>query len=278
VTLGVVGLLLSIIRWRKYLLIGPIVVPFVVLAILTFTPGVAQRLLKGFSKSTVDTERPVGLQGGAQSVTGGKPDMYTVTSGRTFAWPFVIDKIVESPAFGYGREAMMRTGLQEFLWKTYLESFPHPHNAYLEFLLDNGVVGFLMVLPFYAFIISCAVSLFMDSRSPVFVAIGGVTCALVFSLLIAAFGSQTFYPREGSVGMWCAIGLALRVWLERARVVSRQAYSPLETPVTLAVAKPETQRGQLSAHRPGALLRARTSANEQASQGVIDQMLWARAA
>jgi hypothetical protein len=37
------------------------------------------------------------------------------------------------------------------------------------------------------------------------------------ALLFAAMGSQTFYPREGAVGMWCAIGLMLRVYVQRAR-------------------------------------------------------------
>ena len=28
-------------------------------------------------------------------------------------------------------------------------------------------------------------------------------------------GAQTFYPREGVLGMWAAAGVALRVWVER---------------------------------------------------------------
>ena len=35
--------------------------------------------------------------------------------------------------------------------------------------------------------------------------------------MIAAMGSQTFYPREGAVGMWAAMGLLLRVYVERSR-------------------------------------------------------------
>jgi hypothetical protein len=33
----------------------------------------------------------------------------------------------------------------------------------------------------------------------------------VLALMIGAFGGQTFYPREGAVGMWAAIGLLLRI-------------------------------------------------------------------
>jgi hypothetical protein len=78
-------------------------------------------------------------------------------------------------------------------------------------------VGLLLVLPFYIVVLYHGISLFRDSRSPVFVSAGGVACALVLALLVASVGSQTFYPREGSVGMWCAIGLLLRVYVERSR-------------------------------------------------------------
>ena len=54
-----------------------------------------------------------------------------------------------------------------------------------------------------------------------FVAIGGATTALLTALLVGAIGSQTFYPREGALGMWCAIGLMLRVWVERRRALER---------------------------------------------------------
>jgi len=32
-------------------------------------------------------------------------------------------------------------------------------------------------------------------------------------------GGETFYPREGAVGMWAAIGLLLRVAVERQKAV-----------------------------------------------------------
>jgi O-antigen ligase len=149
----------------------------------------------------------------------------------------VIDKIQERPTWGFGRQAMVRVGLVNFLWAHYRESFPHPHNAYLEMLLDNGIVGFLLVIPFYLVMLFYAVRLFLDRRSPLASAVGGVTLALVLALLVASLGSQTFYPREGAVGMWAAIGLMLRVSLERRRVWAEAA--------ELAYAQPEIAYGQV---------------------------------
>ena len=212
VTWGVVGLVLCAIRWRKYLLFAPILVIAITMAI----PGVVERISQGFTRETRDTNPKIEK---IYKSNPNEPDMYTILAGRNIAWPFIIDKIDESPFIGYGRAAMVRTGLKSFLWEKFGESFPHPHNAYLEMLLDNGWIGFLIVMSFYLIVFWHSISLFRDSRSPVFVAIGGVTSALVLALLVASMGSQSFYPREGSVGMWCAIGLMLRVYVERARVL-----------------------------------------------------------
>jgi len=210
VTWGLVGLTLGLIRWKRILLMVPITILLVILVV----PGVGERMAQGFTQNSRDTT-PVVADFQSYDLQG--PDLYTVTAGRNIAWHYVVGKIKEAPVFGYGRMAMQRTGLAGMIWDRYGEDFPHPHNAYLEVLLDNGMVGFLLVVPFYIVILHHGISLFRDSRDPVFVSIGGVTCALVLALLIASMGSQTFYPREGAIGMWCSIGLMLRVYLERSR-------------------------------------------------------------
>jgi O-antigen ligase len=218
VTWAVLGLFLGLVRWRKYLFLAPVVAGLVTLVV----PGAVERISQGFAEEDRDGGSPL-VRPDLRIVPGGadQPDAYTITSGRNVAWPYVIEKIGESPIFGFGRRAMERTGIAAFLWEEFNESFPHPHNAYLELLLDNGWIGFLLVLPFYVVVVGYGVSLFRDRRSPVFTAIGGVTCSLVLALLVASVGSQSFYPREGSVGMWCVIGLALRVVVERARAEAR---------------------------------------------------------
>jgi O-antigen ligase len=203
---GVVGLILSLVRWRRLL---PLLPPFV-LGIGVLLPGVRQRFLQGF--------------GAVQGNVVVRRDAYEMTAGRTLIWPYVIEKIGEAPVFGYGREAMQRTGLSTYLWQELGEGFGHPHNAYFELLLDNGVVGTVLVLPFYLLVLTRAFSLFRDREDDLCSAVGGVVCALVLALLAAALGSQTFYPREGAIGMWAAMGIMLRVYedRERARAQSRE--------------------------------------------------------
>jgi O-antigen ligase len=193
-----IGLVLGILRWRRYLVLAPAAA----LLVAWLVPGAVERMLEGFQQGDDDLQEE-GI------------DEYAVTSGRTVAWPYVVGMIREAPVLGYGQQAMIRTGIAATLGGQG-EAFHHPHNAYLELLLDSGVVGFLLVLPFYLAALAHAGRLFVFGDDPMEVAVGGAACALVLALLVASMGSQTFYPRPTSVGMWAAIGLALRLSVDRS--------------------------------------------------------------
>lgn len=196
------------IKWKKLLILAPAGVALV----LMLVPAVQERLLEGFTEESIDTN--VTIEAHQYSDSSG-PDLYTVTAGRTFAWPFVVEEIANRPILGYGRDAMKRTGLTLFLFHNFGESFPHPHNAYLQWIFDNGIIGLIPVFLFYWFIGWTSLSLFRDESNKYGVVIGGVCLSLVLALLIASIGSQSFYPREGAVGMWSAIGLMLRVHVQK---------------------------------------------------------------
>ena len=212
-TWAVVGFALVWFRWRRYLLF----IPLVMAGIFLIVPGAWERLSQGFTPESRDTNK---LIEETTITNNSKLDQYTITAGRNIAWPFVIEKIKDSPLVGYGKEAMQRTGIAGHLMTDYGELFPHPHNAYLQLLLDNGIIGALGVIFFYALMLKYSYQLFKDNRSPEFIAAGGCTLALVLALLVASIGSQTFYPREGAFGMWCAIGLMLRVYMQRTRFIA----------------------------------------------------------
>jgi O-antigen ligase len=193
-----IGLVLGVLRWRRYLLLAPAAA----FLVAWLVPGAVERMLEGFNKGDDDLQEH-GI------------DEYAVTSGRTVAWPYVVGMIRESPIIGYGQQAMIRTGIAATLGGQG-EAFHHPHNAYLELLLDSGIVGFMLVFPFYVAALAHSGRLFVFADDPMETAVGGAACALVLALLVASFGSQTFYPRPTAVGMWAAIGLALRLSVERS--------------------------------------------------------------
>ncbi len=191
---------MCLLRWRKYLLLAPLV-PIVF--ILVF-PGAADRALIGF--------------GGSDATGQSEVNTYELSSGRVLIWPHVIDRIMEAPLLGHGRLGMQRTGLTEELGAAYGEpdAFPHPHNVYLEWLLDNGIVGFVPVMAFYVILVVYSARLFRDP-DPWCSTVGAVAFSLVVAQLVAGVGSQHFYPGESTMGMWAAAFLALRVTVERKK-------------------------------------------------------------
>jgi O-antigen ligase len=206
-----IGLVLAGIRWKKMIPIGILLA----LLVIAFVPGVSERMSKGFDEDSRDTDPASTI---VSSNTSGEPDLYSILAGRNIAWKYAIQEIREAAFFGYGRQAMIRTGLTRFLKENFGEEFPHPHNAYLQLLLDNGIIGFLLVAPFYWIVVKYSLSLFRDSRNAEYVAIGGVAGALVIAFLVASMSSHSFYPLEESVGRWCAIGLMFRVYVDRERI------------------------------------------------------------
>jgi O-antigen ligase len=217
---GATGLALCLLKWRKQLVLAPILV--ILLSVLL--PGTTQRMLYGFGEADASGQATA--------------NNYEVTSGRNLIWPHVIEKIGESPAIGYGRLAMNRTGLTEFLRQTYgeAEAFPHPHNMYLETLLDNGILGSIPIFLFWGTMVLYAARLFR-SNNRLYSAIGGLTLALMLAQLVAGIGAQHFYPRESTFCVWVAVFLTLRVYAEEMR--ARMNQTGIGDPGSLQTRQPE---------------------------------------
>ena len=191
------GLLMCIIKWRKYLILAPVII--IILPVIF--PGVAARMLEGFGQIDVTGKSMI--------------DNDAVSAGRTTAWPYVIDKVGQSPFIGYGRLAMVRTGL----YCTIETEHPgtgasHPHNIYLETLLDNGILGSIPILLFWFIVVVYSASLF-KCNNRLYSAVGGLSLSLTLSSLLAGIGGQHFYPQEHTLGIWTALYLSLRVYVEQ---------------------------------------------------------------
>ncbi len=209
-----VGLTLGLLRWRRYLVLAPLIV----ILFLSLVPSAADRALQGLTENRETGSEEINLE--------------DFTAGRSVLWPQVIDKIWEAPLIGYGRAAMQRTGLSAW-YAAYQGAsqgdeeeayINHPHNAYLEMLLDNGVVGLLIALALYGYLLAAALCLVRDRGGSVLLAVGGIALSLILAQLVGSFTGQSLYPREPTVGMWCAAGLLLRVWVQRSSVSVTSSY------------------------------------------------------
>jgi O-antigen ligase len=188
--------------------------PITVLLLLTFIPQIRDRIMVGLD-STEET---------GYTESGNKVDVQTLTAGRDRIWHLGLEEFQKAPVLGHGRLAILRTGVNREAIIEFRESFGHPHSAYLEQLIDNGIIGLVLIFLFYLAMLRKSFSLLRDNSNPLHVAVGGVAMAIILTQLIASLTAQSFYPRQGVVGMWCAMGLMLRVYVEREK--ARQAPTP----------------------------------------------------
>jgi O-antigen ligase len=212
VACAAVGFFLSLKLWRKMLIIGP----FVLLIALLAIPAVQERVLEGFTEDSHE----VGIaEMGVNTVDEHGRDLYAITSGRVVVWPFVVEKFKEQPLIGFGQKAMLREGVSTEIIGVFGPgvAFGHPHNAYLELLIDTGMLGAFPILLFFAWLIR-KVWPYCDRRSSGLTSLVAIVCfAFVASQLVASIGSQSFYPREGVVLMWSSIGLFLSSYIRNNR-------------------------------------------------------------
>ncbi len=198
-----IGLFFGLFRWRKIL----IIMPLVVMMLLVFIPQIRERVSVG-----LESEKETGY-----SVSGDDVDIKTLTAGRNGIWRLTLNQFWKAPLIGHGRLAIIRTGVSREAIAELGEPFGHPHNAYLEQLVDNGIAGLVIILIFYLTLVRKSFSLLRDKSDPLYVSVGGIALALILAQLITSLTAQSFYPRQGVVGMWCAIGLMLRVYVEREK-------------------------------------------------------------
>jgi len=206
-----VGMLFGLARWRKLLVLLP---ASALLACIAF-PTIPERMGIGFG---------VGSYEGQET-----NDWAEITAGRTTGiWPPVVDSIGESPIYGRGRLGMLRPDVNDRVLLNYDRNPGHPHNAYLEVLLDTGALGFVIVLTFYVALLNIGVRMLRDRKDYLVVFIGAMGTSNVAALLVMGLSGQSFFPESNVVTVWCAAGLALRMWVMRRQVESAaRVYVPM---------------------------------------------------
>ncbi|MBN1346197.1 MAG: O-antigen ligase family protein [Phycisphaerae bacterium] len=202
-----VGLLFGLFRWRPLLAILPIGAVIVCIAM----PSIPARLGMGFDEG--------------DAVDQNADNWAEITSGRTTSlWPPVIDQIAKSPLFGWGRRGILRTGTYQKILETDGRVPGHPHNAYLETLLDAGVIGLLIVGALYYSLFKLTVDMCRIKNESVISAVSGMALAIVGALLITGLSSQSLFPTVSMMEMWCVCGMLLRISIMWRQQIAAQGH------------------------------------------------------
>lgn len=203
---AILALVMGFAKWRRYLLM----VPLVGLLALPFLPSsITDRLTEGFTESEQTESADYQANLSEEDAR-----MDTISAGRSLLWPLVLNRIQERPLIGYGFFGIVNSGASGEYFERYQWGYYHPHNAYLQLLVDNGLVLSLPLLIFFVLITRYAWTLFRHAEVPEHMMSGAACFALVFAFLVGGITGQSFYPEERSFGMWCSIALLLRAWVD----------------------------------------------------------------
>ncbi len=196
--LVMVAVVMGVVRWRRLL----IAVPVIAMVTFAFFGGFVENIAADFEIGTPDH--------------GGSRDLNELTTGRTSnIWAPTVDQIGEAPFIGHGRLAVWRTKCYtEILYREF--SVPsHPHNSYLEVLVDSGIVGLFIVLGLL-FSIWWISALLMRSRGdPLESVVGSVGFAAIVHVLGLGLSSNYFYPKQSMLWLICCSAVVVRVWTFR---------------------------------------------------------------
>ncbi len=196
-----VGLVLGVMRHRWLLIAFPVAIVLTVV----FVPSAQERFMSGLGQ-------------------GDATDWDQVSAGRTtYLWPAAIEQIRRAPLLGDGRYAIQRNP------DVYLRimdlggrSIPaHPHNSYLEILLDAGIVGLAVCLACVIGLFVASARLMFISEDPLIRTAGKVAIIALVAELAAGVAGSSFYFSQSAVPCLCVWGVALRSHVELAAARAR---------------------------------------------------------
>jgi O-antigen ligase len=133
---------------------------------------------------------------GANAVSAGRIDMI---------WTPLMPEMMDSPIIGNGLGAIMfskamRTGQ--------LDTYAHPHNAYLQAYLDLGIVGVVVFVSFWIYLWYRFRQYAKDERvHPHLQGLFEGAAAGIVSFLIAGFAGSSLEPVPEQAFLWLAIGV-----------------------------------------------------------------------
>lgn len=161
-------------------------------AVVALAPSLLARILAG-----VDTS---GM---------GYSDMGEITAGRDLIWPAALQGIAESPLIGHGLYGyVLSSALDNSLASGGAEV--HPHNAYLQALLDVGVLGLLPRLGPFLYVLWAGAWLAWKRQDPLLRLTGVAGVSVASTTFAMGLTGQHFGFTENLFIFWCVAGLVVR--------------------------------------------------------------------
>ena len=150
------------------------------------------------------------FQGSDEVSTSYRGELYgALTSGRLISWIDLFPEVLSSPLYGRG---MQSTLLSDAVTRgRYLSD--HPHNMYLQLLLDVGLLGLGLVLFFFYSLLRKMLSLSRDEGiEPRLRAFFAGSFASFAAVLVVSFTGYDWFPANEQAFLWFSVGLVFAYW------------------------------------------------------------------
>ncbi len=137
---------------------------------------------------------------------GGAGDANAVSAGRIDEiWLPLMPEILSSPPWGNGLDAVMWS---KAMWSGAMYEVTHPHNAYLQAILDMGVGGLLLLLAYYGHVARSLRRLGSNAYlSPTLRGVFQGALAGLVCFLVTGMAGSSLRPTPEFTFLWIAIGM-----------------------------------------------------------------------
>lgn len=135
-------------------------------------------------------------------------DMNMISAGRIqYLWKPILNEIGRKPdviRFGYGIHGIINLRA----WQTgTIFSVGHAHNMYLDMILESGVLGLVVLLSFYTYIlIRFMKTFYRDSLNPFQKDLLAAVIVAIICYLISGFTGRRLFPSLSNVYVWIITG------------------------------------------------------------------------
>ncbi len=136
----------------------------------------------------------------------GGGDVNEFSAGRMDEiWLPLLPELFKSPIWGSGLDSTMWA---QALWSEQMLPVTHPHNAYLQAILDMGLVGLGLLLAFYWHVYRCARDLGSNAYlSPTMRGFYQGTVAGLMCFIVTGIAGSSLRPTPEFTFLWIAIGM-----------------------------------------------------------------------
>ena len=144
-----------------------------------------------------------------RALTGAGEGLNAVSAGRVEGlWLPLLPEVTRSPIFGSGLGSIMWSEPMREGGGASILQVTHPHNAYLQALLDIGTLGFALVCAYFVHVWRGFRTLRLDADlSPALRGFFQGAAAALLALLASSFTDGSLLPRPEQALLWFAIGM-----------------------------------------------------------------------